>query len=125
MFMTKADMRVKKSLAKIRHALCKILTSTPELTDCNFTARIIAKAAGVSQSTVRRRIRQFERKSGIVVSGRCISPWALFELFNAKVMEEFGQRRAFQDKIGAGESTGDFFMRYWLLFTITAPISVR
>lgn len=43
--MTKADMRVKKSLTKIRHALCKILSSTPELTDYNFTVRIIAKTA--------------------------------------------------------------------------------
>lgn len=118
-------MRVKKSLTKIRHALCKILTSTPELTDYNFTVRIIAMAAGISQSTVRRRIREFERQSGTGASGRRISPWTLFELFNAEVMEEFGQRRAFQDKIGTGESTGDFFMRYWLLFTITAPISVR
>lgn len=123
--MTKADMRVKKSLRKIHHALCKILSSTPELTDYNFTVGIIAKTAGVSQSTVRRRIREFERESGTGTAGRRISPWTLFELFNAEVMEEFGQRRAFQDKIGTGESTGDFFMRYWLLFTITAPISVR
>lgn len=123
--MTKADMRVKKSLAKIRHALCKILTSTPELTDCNFTVRIIAKAAGISQSTVRRRIREFERKSGTGAIGRHISPWALFEFFNAEVMEEFGQRRAFQNKIGVGGSTGDFFMRYWPPFTITVPILAR
>lgn len=123
--MTKADMRVKKSLAKIRHALCKILTSAPELTDYNFTVRIIAKAAGVSQSTVRRRIRQFERKSGAGAAGRRISPWTLFELFNVEIMEEFEQRRAFQNRIGVGGSTGDFFMRYWPPFTITAPISVR
>ncbi|MCM1411048.1 MAG: hypothetical protein NC305_10935 [Lachnospiraceae bacterium] len=123
--MTKADMRIKKSLAKIRHALCRILTSTPELTDCNFTVRIIAKMAGVSQSTVRRRIRQFERKTDTGVSGCRISPWTLFELFNAEVMEEFEQRRAFQNKIGVGGSTGDFFMQYWPLFTITTPISAR
>ena len=110
--MTKADMRVKKSLAKIRHALCKILTSMPELTDYNFTVRIIAKAAGVSQSTVRRRIRQFERKSGAGAAWRRISPWTLFELFNVEIMEEFEQRRAFQNRIGVGGSTGDFFMRY-------------
>lgn len=82
--MTKADMRVKKLLRKIRHALCKILSSTPELTDYNFTVGIIAKTAGVSQSTVRRRIREFERKSGTGTAGRHISQWTLFELFNAE-----------------------------------------
>ncbi len=123
--MTKADMRVKKSLAKIRHALCKILTSTPELTDYNFTVGIIAKAAGVSQSTVRRRIRAFERKSGTGAAGRRISPWTLFELFNAEVMEELGQRRTFQNKIGVENSTGDFFMRCLPPSTTTAPISVQ
>lgn len=72
--MTKADMRVKKSLNKIRHALCKILSSTSELTDYNYTVGIIAKTVGVSQSTVRRRIREFERKSGTGATGRRISP---------------------------------------------------
>ncbi len=123
--MTKADMRVKKSLAKIRHALCKILTSTPELTDYNFTVGIIAKAAGVSQSTVRRRIRAFERKSSTGAAGRRISPWTLFELFNAEIMEELGQRRTFQNKIGVEKSTGDFFMRCLPPSTTTAPISVQ
>lgn len=122
--MTKADMRVKKSLAKIRHALCKILISTSELTDCNFTVRIIAESAGVSQSTVRRHIREFERKSGTGAAGRRISPWTLFELLNAEVIEELGQRRAFQNKIGAGGSTGDFFMRCLPPSTITVFISV-
>lgn len=123
--MTKADMRVKKSLTKIRHALCKILSSTPELTDYNFTVGIIAKTAGVSQSTVRRRIREFERESGTGTAGRRISPWTLFELFNAEVMEELNQRRAFQNKIGVEKSTGDFFMRYLPPSTTTALILVR
>lgn len=115
-------MRVKKSLAKIRHALCKILSSTPELTDYNFTVRIIAKAAGISQSTVRRRIREFERKSSTGSAGRRISPWTLFDLFDAEIMEELGQRRAFQDKTGVGKSTGDFFMRCLPPSTTTALI---
>lgn len=123
--MTKADMRVKKSLTKIRHALCKILSSTPELTDYNFSVGIIAKTAGVSQSTVRRRIREFERKSGTGVIRRRISPWTLFELFNAEVMAELKQRRAFQHKIGVEKSTGDFFMRYLPPSTTTAPILVQ
>ncbi len=118
-------MRVKKSLCKIRHALCKILSSTPELTDYNFTVRIIAKTAGVSQSTVRRRIREFERKSGTGTAGRRISPWTLFELFNAEVMEELKQRRAFQSKIGVEKSTGDFFMQYLPPSITTALILVR
>ncbi len=118
-------MRVKKSLTKIRHAICKILSSTPELTDYNFTVRIIAKTAGVSQSTVRRRIREFERKSGTGSAGRRISPWTLFELFNAEVMEELEQRRAFQNKIGVEKSTGDFFMRYSPPFTTTAFILMQ
>lgn len=118
-------MRVKKSLCKIRHALCKILSSTPELTDYNFTVRIIAKTAGVSQSTVRRRIREFERKSGTGTAGRRISPWTLFELFNAEVMEELNQRRAFQNKIGVEKSTGDFFMQYLPPSITTAHILVR
>lgn len=118
-------MRVKKSLCKIRHALCKILSSTPELTDYNFTVRIIAKTAGVSQSTVRRRIREFERESGTGTAGRRISPWTLFELFNAEVMEELKQRRAFQNKTGVEKSTGDFFMRCLPLSITTAHILVR
>lgn len=123
--MTKADIRVKKSLIKIRHALCKILSSTPELTDYNFTVRIIAKTAGVSQSTVRRRIREFERESGTGTSGRRISPWALFELFNAEAMEELKQRRVIQSKIGVEKSTGDFFMQYLPPSLTTALILVR
>ena len=123
--MTKADMRVKKLLRKIRHALCKILSSTPELTDYNFTVRIIAKTAGVSQSTVRRRIREFERKFCTGTAGRRISPWTLFELFNAEVMEELKQRRAFQNKTGVEKSTGDFFMRCLPLSITTAHILVR
>lgn len=118
-------MRVKKSLAKIRHALCKILSSTPELTDYNFTVGIIAKTAGVSQSTVRRRIREFEHKFGTGTTGRRISPWVLFELFNVEVMEELKQRQAFQNKIGVEKSTRDFFMRYSSPFTITAFILVQ
>lgn len=123
--MTKADMRVKKSLTKIRHALCKILSSTPELTDYNFTVRIISKTAEVSQSTVRRRIREFERKSGMGTAGRRISPWTLFELFNAEVMGELKQRRAFQNKIGVEKSTGDFFTQYLPPSITTAHILVR
>lgn len=123
--MTKADIRVKKSLIKIRHALCKILSSTPELTDYNFTVRIITKTAGVSQSTVRRRIREFERESGTGTSGRRISPWALFELFNAEAMEELKQRRVIQSKIGVEKSTGDFFMQYLPPSITTALILVR
>lgn len=123
--MTKADMRVKKSLTKIRHALCKILSTTPELTDYNFTVGIIAKTASVSQSTVRRRLREFERESGTGTAGRHISPWTLFELFNAEVMEELKQRRVIQNKIGVEKSTGDFFMRYLHPSTITAFILVR
>ena len=123
--MTKADMRVKKLLRKIRHALCKILSSTPELTDYNFTVRIIAKTAGVSQSTVRSRIREFERESGTGTSGRRISPWTLFELFNAEAMEELKQRRTFQNKIGVERSTGDFFMQYLPPSLTTALILVR
>ena len=123
--MTKADMRVKKSLTKICHALCKILSSTPELTDYNFTVRIIAKTAGVSQSTVRRRIREFERESGTGTAGRRISPWTLFELFTAEVMGELKQRRTFQNKIGVEKSTGDFFMRYLPPSITTALILVR
>ncbi len=118
-------MRVKKSLHKIRHALCKILSSTPELTDYNFTVGIIAKTAGVSQSTVRRRIREFERESSTETSGRRISPWTLFELFNAGVMEELKQRRTFQNKIGVGKSTGDFFMQCLPPSITTALILVR
>ena len=123
--MTKADMRVKKLLRKIRHALCKILSSTPELTDYNFTVRIIAKTAGVSQSTVRSRIREFERESGTGTSGRRISPWTLFELFNAEAMEELKQRRTFQNTIGVEKSTGDFFMQYLPPSLTTALILVR
>ena len=123
--MTKADMRVKKLLRKIRHALCKILSSTPELTDYNVTVRIIAKPAGVSQSTVRRRIREFERESGTGTSGRRISPWTLFELFNAGAMEELKQRRTFQNKIGVEKSTGDFFMQYLPPSLTTTLILVR
>ena len=123
--MTKADMRVKKLLRKIHHALCKILSSTPELTDYNFTGGIIAKPAGVSQSTVRRRIREFERESGTGTSGRRISPWTLFELFNAGAMEELKQRRTFQNKIGVEKSTGDFFMQYLPPSLTTTLILVR
>lgn len=123
--MTKSDMRVKKSLTKIRHALCKILSSTPELTDYNFSVGIIAKTAGISQFTVRRRIREFERESGRGAAGRRISPWTLFELFNTEVMEELKQRRDFQNKIGVEKSTGDFFMRCLPPSVTTVSISVQ
>ena len=123
--MAKANMRVKKSLTKICHALCKILSSTPELTDYNFTMGIITKMTGVSQSTVRRRIRELEHESGIGNAKRSISPWTLFELFNAEVMEELKQRRTFQNKIGVEKSTGDFFMRYLPPSTTTAAILAR
>ncbi len=123
--MSKVDMRAKKSLTKILPGLCKILSSTLELTDYNFTERIITKTAGVSQSTVRRRIREFDCESGTGTAGRRISPCTLFELYNAKVMEKLKQRRASQNKIGVEKSTGDYFMWYLLPFATTVLILLR
>ena len=42
---------------------------------------------------------EFERESDTGIAGRRISPRILFKLFNAVIMEELKQHRAFKNKI--------------------------
>ena len=115
--MKRIDLRAAKRDHAIYSTLCKMLGEADELTDLNFTVSIFCREAKVSRSTIRRRIRAYEKARG--TRHWKLSAWMLLRMTDGRIKNELQLRRQIQKDLKVTDSTTDFFTQCWPRWGIT------